>query len=138
MKSRKNRSTPLKSVSDMRTTVKLLSGTPEFSGERCEELERNLIVHVAARAPGAGAGRGRDLAGRPGRAELPTLLGPELAAASPAGAARTGAVEQRQLAAEALQHHFGRVAVLAGLILPFARLQLAFDENLRAFLEIAR
>src|SRR5208282_5554649 len=38
--------------------------------------------------------------------------------------------------AEALQHDLGRVAVLAGLVLPFARLQRAFEVNLRAFLEI--
>jgi hypothetical protein len=34
----------------------------------------------------------------------------------------SGAIEQRELAAEALQHHFGRIAVLAGLILPLARM----------------
>src|SRR5581483_2125216 len=37
---------------------------------------------------------------------------------------------------EALQHHLGRIFVLAGLILPFARLQRAFEVNLRALLQI--
>ena len=57
------------------------------------------------------------------------MIGHDIAAARIAGA-----IEQRKLTAEALQHHFGRIAVLAGLILPFARLQLPLDENLDPFL----
>jgi len=41
--------------------------------------------------------------------------------------------EQGQFAAEALQHHLGRVAVLPGLILPFACLQRAFDVTFEPF-----
>jgi hypothetical protein len=36
-----------------------------------------------------------------------------------------------------LQHHFGRIAVSAALILPFAGLHLAFDIHKRAFAKIA-
>src|SRR5580765_166309 len=90
--------------------------------------ERNLVVHVVALAAGAGhrrlalAWRG----GRPGRAEV-AIVGPCSAA---------GAVEHGQRRVEALQHDLGRVAVLAVLVLPFARLQRAFEINLRAFLEV--
>ncbi len=45
-------------------------------------------------------------------------------------------VEQLQLAAKALQHDLGRIAVIAALVLPFARLQLAFDVDLRALLAV--
>src|SRR4029077_9924990 len=109
---------------------------------RCERAihtatpsKRNLVVHVGARAAVARSDAGgRDLAAWSGRAKFPGIVGAEITAASGAGAAR--AVEQGQLAAEALQHHLGRVAVLARLVLPFARLQLALDVNLRALLEI--
>jgi len=57
-----------------------------------------------------------------------TQTGAEIAATT-ARAGAAGPVEQRQLAAKTLQHHFGRVAVLARLILPFARLQRTLDEN---------
>ena len=77
----------------------------------------------------AGTGCGRNLARRPGRAEIAGVIGAEIAATT-ARAGAAGPVEQRQLAAKTLQHHFGRVAVLARLILPFARLQRALDENL--------
>src|SRR5215510_12479623 len=46
------------------------------------------------------------------------------------------AVEHGEFAAILLQHDFGRVAVLAGLVLPFARLKLPLDVNLRALLQI--
>src|SRR5262245_41520727 len=45
-------------------------------------------------------------------------------------------VEHGELAVEALQHDLGRVLVLALLVLPFARLQRAFEVNLGAFLEV--
>ena len=41
-----------------------------------------------------------------------------------------GAIEHRQLAAEALQHHFGGVALLTAVVGPFAGLQGALDVNL--------
>src|SRR6185503_754061 len=94
------------------------------------ELERNLVVHVVALAAGTGhrrlalAWRG----GRPGRAEV-TIVGPCSAPAA-------GAIEHRQRRVEALQHDLGRVAVLAVFVLPLARLQRAFEVNLRALLEV--
>src|SRR5580698_780298 len=105
---------------------------------RNDELERNLVVHFAApAATAARAGRRRDLARRSGRTEFAAgVIGAEIAATTARAGAAAGPVEQRKLAAKALQHHFGRVAVLARLILPFARLQRALDENLRALLEI--
>src|SRR5277367_2062014 len=95
--------------------------------------ERNLVVHIAA-AHGAGTGHRRDLARRAGRAEIAAASLVHIAAAARARSA--GAIEQRQLAAKALQHDFRGIAILAGLVLPFACLQRAFDVNLRALLEI--
>jgi hypothetical protein len=99
---------------------------------RNDSSERNLIVHLASPAAAATrAGCGRDFARRPGRTEITArVIGAEFTAATTrAGTGAASAVEQRQLAAKTLQHHFGRIAVLAGLILPFARLQRALDEN---------
>ena len=45
-------------------------------------------------------------------------------------------IEHLQLAAEFLQHHFRRVAVIAGLVLPFAGLQLTLDIDLHALLQV--
>src|SRR5579862_85321 len=108
---------------------------------RNDASERNLVVHLAAPGAaaraGASASRRRDFARWPRRAEITArVIGAEIAATAAARTRATGAVEQRQLAAKPLQHHFGRVAVLARLILPFARLQRALDENFRALLEI--
>src|SRR5580692_7330116 len=99
--------------------------------------ERNLVVHIAAAhrsGHGSSARRRRDLAGRARRAEIAAAGFVHVAAAASARAPR--AIEQRQLAAKVLQHDFGGIAVLSGLILPFARLQRALDVNLRALLEI--
>src|SRR5579885_128889 len=103
---------------------------PPFRGGG-EFSEGNLVVHVAARR--AGPGRGRDLARRPRRAEFTAFI--HVAAAGRRSSA-AGAIQQRQFAAKVLQHHLGGIAVLARLILPFARLQRALDVNLGAFLQI--
>ena len=47
-----------------------------------------------------------------------------------------GDCEHLEIAAEALQHDFRRVFVLAALVGPFARLQLALNIDLGALLEI--
>jgi multiple antibiotic resistance protein len=87
--------------------------------------EGDLVVHVG-RLIRAGK-RWLELArsARTGRAEV---IAPSRSA--------TGAVEHSQLRVEALQHDLGGVAFLPVLVLPFARLQRAFQINLRAFLEI--
>src|SRR5215471_2567161 len=91
--------------------------------------KRNLVVHVAALA---GARQGRLLLARRGAggAEI-ILVGAELAAG-----AIPGPVEHGELRIEILQHHLGGVFVLARLVLPFARLQLALEIDLRALLQI--
>src|SRR5580698_520105 len=99
--------------------------------------ERNLVVHIAAAhrsGHGSSARRRRDLAGRARRAEIAAAGFVHVAAAASTRAA--GAIEQGQFAAKVLQHDFGGIAVLSGLVLPFARLQRALDVNLRALLEI--
>src|SRR3954451_24975730 len=58
-----------------------------------------------------------------------------LPAAAGAGAG-AAAVEQDELAAEALEDDLGRIAVGAALVLPFAGLDLALEIDLRAFLQI--
>src|ERR1700683_4291233 len=100
-------------------------------------LKGNLVVHVAARAA-PGSGRGCNPPRRTRGTKFPASVVTAEIAAAPATAARrvAGAIEQRELAAKTLQHYFGRIAVLARLILPLSRLQRAFDVNLRAFLEI--
>src|SRR5262245_17588108 len=52
------------------------------------------------------------------------------------GAAAAAAVEHGERAVEALQHDLGRIAVLAVLALPLARLQLAFDVNFGTLLQV--
>src|SRR5664279_2503996 len=89
--------------------------------------KRNLVVHVARLAR---AGQRRLALARHARA-----AGAEVIAAVGTGAAAAG-IEHGELRIEALQNHFGRVAVVAVLVLPFARLQRAFQVNLRALLEI--
>src|SRR5262245_10815379 len=91
--------------------------------------KRNLVVHVPALA---GAGHGRLLLARrrAGGAEI-ILVGAEFTPA-----AIPGPVEHGELRIEVLQHHLGGVLVLARLILPFARLQLALEIDLRALLQI--
>src|ERR1700722_13445778 len=55
---------------------------------------------------------------------------------APAPPPPPGGAGRRRVAAEPLQDHFGRVAVRAALVLPFTRLQLAFEVNFRALLAI--
>src|SRR5947209_4868606 len=102
------------------------------SGRRSSE--RDFVVEVvalAAPAP-APAGKGRLALARPARARGAEIGRLDRIRSGPAARA----IEHRQLRVEALQHHFGRVAVLAGLVLPFAGLQLALEIDLGALLEI--
>src|SRR6266403_5832777 len=100
-------------------------------GER--RSERNLVVEVVA--PGSGHG-GLPLA-RSGR---PARTGRAKIAAAAFGIGRRAAapcpVEHGQFRAEALEHDLGRIAVLAGLVLPLARLELALHVNFRPLLEV--
>src|ERR1019366_8448647 len=93
--------------------------------------ERNIVVHVAV----AGAGRHRTARRGAGRTAGPEIaagiIGPDIAATAAAAA-----IEHGQRRIEPLQHHFSRVFFDAGLVGPFARLQLAFDVNLGALLQI--
>src|ERR1700730_17896167 len=94
-------------------------------------LERDIVVHVAV------ARTGRDRAARrargPAGAEIAAaLVGAKAAAATAARAA----IEHGEVRIEPLQHHLGRVFLGAALVGPFARLQLAFDINLGALLQI--
>src|ERR1019366_5420245 len=93
--------------------------------------ERNIVVHVAV----AGAGRHRTARRCTGRTAGPEIaagiIGPDIAATAAAAA-----IEHGQRRIEPLQHHFSRVFFDAGLVGPFARLQLAFDVNLGALLQI--
>ena len=80
--------------------------------------------------PPAATGAARGAA--PDAAEIAARLVGEAAAATAAAAA----VEHGQGGVEALQHDFGRVFLDAGLVGPFAGLQLALDVNLGALLQI--
>ena len=91
---------------------------------------RGLPLRPPAPAPAEAA----TLRVGPGEPNSPPASSPK--SPPPAPPALAGAVEKRELAAKALQHHFGRVAVLARLVLPFARLQRALEVNLRALFQI--
>ena len=65
-----------------------------------------------------------------------TMLDTRGAGTGATAGAAGATVQHRQRAAEALQHDLGRVALLAALVLPFARLQLALDVDFGAFLQI--
>src|ERR1700760_3208896 len=69
---------------------------------------------------------------RPAGAEVAAgIVGPETAAAT-AGAT----IEHGEVRIESLQHHLGRIFFGAALVGPFAGLQLAFNVNLGALLQI--
>jgi hypothetical protein len=71
-------------------------------------------------------------------AVIPAIIATAAAAAVGAAtaAAAIAAVKQGQFAAIGPQHHFGRVPVLTGLILPFAGFELTFDIDLRSLAQI--
>ena len=57
-------------------------------------------------------------------------------AGATAHAAITATVEHGESSAKALDDDFGRITVIAALVLPFTGLQLAFDEDFRALFEV--
>src|SRR6476660_672891 len=95
---------------------------------RTRYLERNLVVELLIEGctPSAAlAAAHRSRASEIAAAALALLAACALAT-----------VKHGQGRVEALQHDLGRVAVLAGLILPFAGLKLALEVNLGSLLEI--
>src|SRR5439155_18255015 len=96
--------------------------------------EGNFAVQVAALARARGCKRRLLLAcNGTGRSELAAaIIGAELARA-PAG---PEPVERSELGVEPLQHDFGGVLVLTGLVLPFPSLERAFEIDLGALLQI--
>ena len=133
------------------STGPIILGTTTSHRQRKREAEppferskRDVIIH-AARLEGGGIGGWATSAAT--TATIVDLTPPEAAAAIVGAAettiAATGAftlaapIKQGQVGIEALQHHFGGIFVLAGLVLPFAGLQLAFDIDLAALFQIA-
>src|SRR5216684_6767788 len=112
-------------VPDLRSLRSLVRDTMDGTSER------DLVIEVVALGS-----RHRRLAlarsGRSCRAEIARLAG----VAPGPGPAGPDAVEHGELRVEALQHHLGRIAVLALRVLPFAGLQLALEIHLGALLEI--
>src|SRR5271166_936674 len=112
---------------------------PRLRGEGAPRLrrgpsKRNVVVDracaaraVAARNSGAAVAGTR----RSSKAARVIVVGETVA-----GVAAAAGVEQRQFAAEALQHDFRRVFVGAALVLPLAGLQLALDVDFRALLAV--
>ena len=114
---------------------RLFSATHEAaaSGSLPIELERDLVIERPVEAAGAnrlGPAAWLAVATKTG---ISIVIG--LAAVVQAGAAST-AIQHSELAVEALHDNLGRVALLTGLVLPFARLELAFDIDLGAFAQI--
>src|SRR5260221_14225037 len=87
-----------------------------------------------AAAAGAGPAVARRIAGAAVEAAVVDAAFHRPAPSGSTGAA--GAVEHRQFALEAGQHDFGRIALLALLIGPFAGLQLALDIDLRTLAQV--
>ena len=95
--------------------------------ERLSQPAQNGISSsISADLPAPASAGLRPRNARAGGAEV-------VAAVRGAGAAR---IEHGELRIEALQHDFGRVALVAVFVRPFARLQRAFEVDLRALLEI--
>src|ERR1700735_2971151 len=94
-------------------------------------LERNIVVHVAVAGAGCHrpARRARGTAG----AEVAAAL---IVRAEAAAASAAASVQHGQARIEALQHYFRGILLDAGLVGPFAGLQLTFDVNLGALLQI--
>ena len=90
-------------------------------------LERDFVVELLVEGAAASTAK---------RARASEISAGSAGRLARLAAAALAAVEHGELRVEALQHHFGRVAVLAGLVLPFPRLQLALDVDLRALLQI--
>ncbi|CDX36538.1 hypothetical protein MPLA_1840002 [Mesorhizobium sp. ORS 3359] len=104
-------------------------------------LERDLVVQLARRAAtttafGTTAAATAETFVRAGLAEIGTAAAAAGIIADLSAAALAARVEHLQFTAEFLQHDLGRVAVIAGLVLPFAGLQLALDIDLHALLQI--
>src|SRR5689334_2358723 len=92
--------------------------------------ERDVVVHRAG-LEGRSRARATLLPSRRTPETAGFARAREATAARGAGAFTiTAAIEHGEVRVEPLQHDFGRVLVLAGLILPLAGLQLAFDVNL--------
>src|SRR5512139_336700 len=105
------------------------NGPACFRIGRSANLERNVVVEVAVES-GGGA---RLLFAAAAAPEAAAIVG---ALVIVAAAARAALVEQHELAAEALQHDLGRIAVLAVIVLPLAGLDLALEIDLRSLAQI--
>ena len=83
------------------------------------------------------AGCGRDWV-RVDTAAASEIVAAEVFAISAAAAtaAALAAVEEHKLAPEPLEHDFGRVAVIAAIVGPFAGLDLPFEIDLAALAQI--
>src|SRR5687767_10717309 len=99
----------------------------ELATGRCRQSKRYVVVQVAVEG---GLGPRLGTAGAAAAEAAAAVAGIVEAAATLA------LVEQHQLAAEALQHHLGRIFVGARLVLPFAGLELALEIDLRALAKI--
>src|SRR6185437_15577197 len=79
----------------------------------------------------AGAGHGRLALARRARP-----AGAEIVAVGTVSPAPTARIEHGERRVEALEYDLGRIFVVAVFVGPFARLQRAFEVNLRALLQI--
>src|SRR5579884_4484188 len=97
--------------------------------------ERDLVVEIVDGDAGAGGPSPAAGARRIVEAAAVALL---VAAGGlhRAAAAAAGAVQHCQFAPESLQDDLGRIALLAAVVGPFARLQRAFHINLRSLAQV--
>ena len=99
-----------------------------------KSIRRERRRPARCRKPAAASRAGGAAAAAAAAAEVARAA--EAVAIIVAGTAAVAPVEQHKLAAEALQHHLGRIAVLARLVGPFAGLDLALQIDLRALAQI--
>src|SRR5262245_3455020 len=117
-------------LADIRLADTALAGLLELRRQTGGEI-LSPPVKTGSRRPCRRACRRRpSLARARARGAEVVVGGAEVAASLPCP------VEHGEVRVEVLQHHLGGVLVLAGLVLPLARLQLALEIDLRALLQI--
>ena len=111
-------------------TAGAVNSTPAPPARETSRIERNVVVHVVVAATAGSHPARRSRPRRSRRSEIAAAL------VRSKRATTALAVEHRQRGIEVLQDDFGRIAILAVLVLPFSGLELALDINLGALLQI--
>src|SRR6056297_1695622 len=100
-------------------------------------VARTAATATATGATAAGTGASGTVFHRRGATEVVAATAiTTVITLTPTTAAAAAGIENGEFTAVTLQHDLRRIAIGAALVLPFARLELALDINLRALLQI--